>query len=225
VTDFSEFSAEADDPLPETSQKRMYKPSAKKIQMDEPAQSSKQQKMVLTDDLLTFLGEIIQGDPDSWGIMLTKSRGKGKVRLKSIQHLAKHTNPLTQGKTSTVETVTKWINAGIELAEKEAARRADGGVAGRQIQQRASPSKTYEDRVSGCNRHHRQVSSYGYVHGRRSRAQQAGSFAHQRFAYLNKERCEQGSCTSMLARARAGARARARQRAHADTAKRSCGCI
>jgi hypothetical protein len=107
VTSFSEISAEADDPLPETSQKRMYKPSAKIIQMDEPGQSSKQQKMVLTDDLLTFLGETIQGDPDSWGIMLTKSWGKGNVQLKLIQHLAKHTNLLTQGKTSTVETVPK----------------------------------------------------------------------------------------------------------------------
>ncbi len=89
--------------------------------------------MVLTDDLLTFLGEMIQGDPDSWENMLTKSRGKGNVQLKLIQHLAIHTNPRTQGRASTPETVSKWINAGFELAEKEAARRSDGGVAGRQI--------------------------------------------------------------------------------------------
>ena len=83
------------------------------------------------------------------GIMLTKSLGKGNVRLKLIQHLAKHTNPLTQGKTSTVETVTKWINAGLELAEKEATCRADGGVAGRQIHndQVPKPQRVWYDLV------------------------------------------------------------------------------
>ncbi len=52
-------------------------------------------------------------------------------------------NPLTHGKTSTPETVSKWIAAGLELAEKEAARRADGSVAGRQIPNEQRYSKRY----------------------------------------------------------------------------------
>jgi hypothetical protein len=86
---------------------------------------SKQQKLVLTDNVLTFLGEIIQRDPDSWGIMLTQKRGRSKVQLKFIQHLSKHTNPLTHGKTSTTETVIDWIKAGLELRRKQLTERME----------------------------------------------------------------------------------------------------
>jgi hypothetical protein len=52
-------------------------------------------KMVLSDELLAFLGETIQGNPDAWVIMLTTTRGKGSVQLKCIEHLQKHSNLFT----------------------------------------------------------------------------------------------------------------------------------
>ncbi len=97
-------SAAAQDMASETAGKKPKKPSAKMISTDD---CSKQQKMVLSDELLCMIGEHIQGDPDAWGIMLTKSRGKGNVQLKFIQHISKYPNPLTHGKTSTPETVSK----------------------------------------------------------------------------------------------------------------------
>ena len=63
----------------------------------------------------------------------SKKRGKGNVQVKFIAYLSKHSNPLTNGRSSTPETVNNWIKAGLELAESEAARRADGGAAGRAV--------------------------------------------------------------------------------------------
>ena len=63
----SDISPETEDNPQDPAPKRPKKPSAKMLNQEE---SPKQQKMVLNDDLLTFLGEVIQGDPDSWGIML-----------------------------------------------------------------------------------------------------------------------------------------------------------
>ena len=129
--DPADISAGIEDIPTENAAKRPKKPSLKMLSQED---SSKVQKMVLNDDLLIFLGEVIQGDPDAWGIMLDKAkRGKSSVQLKLISYLSKHSNPLTHGRTSTTETVSKWIGAGLELADKEAGRRADGGVAGRQM--------------------------------------------------------------------------------------------
>jgi hypothetical protein len=54
-------------------------------------------KMVHWDELLAFVREIIQGDSDAWGIMLTNTRGKGSVRLNLFKHL-QHSNAPTNCK-------------------------------------------------------------------------------------------------------------------------------
>ena len=65
MTDPADISAETEVIPPESSVKRAKKPSLKILNQDEPS-VSKLQKMVLNDDLLTFIGGVIQGDPDVW---------------------------------------------------------------------------------------------------------------------------------------------------------------
>jgi hypothetical protein len=54
--------------------------------------------MVLNDDLLTFHGEIIHGDPDASGMMLISKQEKYAFQNKLIRHLFEHTDPLTREK-------------------------------------------------------------------------------------------------------------------------------
>ena len=93
--------------------------------------SSKLPQMVQSDALLIFVASIIEGDPDTWGVLLTKKHGKTRVAERFIAHLSQHTEPLTNGKTSTAETVAKWIKIGKERAEAETVRRATASVSGR----------------------------------------------------------------------------------------------
>jgi hypothetical protein len=130
--DSPDNSAETEDTSTDPPGERPKKRPRKLISSNEHSTSNvrKPPKMVRSDELLAFIGETIHGSLDEWGIMLTKARGKGNVQLKFIDHLKKHPNPLTNGKTSTAETVSKWINAGMELAGKETERRAGGAAAG-----------------------------------------------------------------------------------------------
>jgi hypothetical protein len=102
-------SAAEQDMASETAGKRPKKPSAKMISTDD---YSKQQKMVLSDELLCMIGEHIQGDPDAWGIMLTKSRGKGNVQLKFIQHISKYPNEFLNISHHTSRTQAQKIKVG-----------------------------------------------------------------------------------------------------------------
>ena len=110
--------------------KRAKKPSARMLGAAEP---SKLPKMVQTDPLLTFVGETIHGDPDAWGVLLTTARGKSSVQRKFINHLSKLPHPLTNGRTSTPESVTNWVKAGLARAQAETERRANSAAAGRGI--------------------------------------------------------------------------------------------
>ena len=87
--------------------------------------------MVKSDALLLFIGNCIAADPDKWGIMLTTKHGKKGVQTKFIDFLTKHANPLTNGKSTSTETLSKWIKAGLEVGADEAKRRTDGENSGR----------------------------------------------------------------------------------------------
>ena len=63
--------------------------------------------------------------------MLTKQHGKNQVAKRFISHLSQPSEPLTNGKTSTPETISKWVKYGNERAEAETTRRANASVSGR----------------------------------------------------------------------------------------------
>ena len=111
--------------------KRSKKPSAKAQESSEPSTSSKQPQMVASDPLYIFVASMIEGDPDKWGVLLTNKHGKVKIAMEFIVHLSQHTNPLTRGKTSTSETLAKWIKHGRSRAEAETTRRATAAASGR----------------------------------------------------------------------------------------------
>ena len=72
--------------------------------------------MVQSDALLMFIAKQIEGDPDTWSILLTKSHCKIRIAKRFIAHLSQHTDKLTNGKTTTTETRSKWIEHGKERA-------------------------------------------------------------------------------------------------------------
>ena len=105
VIDSSDNSAEAQDISQKTAGKRPKNPSAKVLSnAEDPTQPIKQQKMVLNDELLTFVGEIIQCDPDAWKNILAYKRRKFGAQNKLIKYLSAHPNQRTHEKTSTTET-------------------------------------------------------------------------------------------------------------------------
>ena len=77
--------------------------------------------MINSDAMLNFIAGIIEGDPDIWGV--SKQYGKNQVVKRFVLHLSQHTEPLTNGKTLTLESIGKWIKYGKERAEAETARR------------------------------------------------------------------------------------------------------
>ena len=87
--------------------------------------------MVQSDTLLIFIAKQIQGDPDTRSILLTKSHGKTRIAKRFIAHLSQHTGKLTNGNTTTTETLSKWIKHGKERAEVETGLRATSSVSGR----------------------------------------------------------------------------------------------
>jgi hypothetical protein len=87
--------------------------------------------MKISEDLSCFIAKCIITDPETWGIMLTSSHGKSNVQKKFIQFLSEHPNPLTNGKSTTIETITNWIKSGMERADAETKRRANGNASGR----------------------------------------------------------------------------------------------
>jgi hypothetical protein len=64
------------------SSKRQKQASAKVRENLEASAAAKSTFMRDSDALLTLVGEIIHGDPDCWGILLTKQHGKGPVQGK-----------------------------------------------------------------------------------------------------------------------------------------------
>ncbi len=88
-------------------------------------------QMVINNDLLVLIAKVIQADPDSWGLLLTKNHGKATVANKLVKFLSNLPNPLTQGKSATAATVAVWMKRGKDLAEVETERRAAGNASGR----------------------------------------------------------------------------------------------
>jgi hypothetical protein len=87
-------------------------PAAKKAKLPparmlEAGDAEKKPQMVIGDDLLTFVAQCIMADLENWGIMLTFMHGKASLQRKFINFLSNHQNPLTRGKGTTTETVSK----------------------------------------------------------------------------------------------------------------------
>ena len=93
--------------------------------------AEKKPQMVFNDDLLIFIAQCILADLETLGIMLTNMHGKASIQRKFINFLSNHNNPLTRGKSTTTETVSKWIKSGLERADAETKRRATGMASGR----------------------------------------------------------------------------------------------
>lgn len=106
--------------------KRAKTASAKVRENAEGSASSKPNLMRDSDALLTLIGEIIHGDPDCWGILLTKQHGKGPVQARFAKHLTQYDHPLTLNKKEpSSETLSNWIKRGLAIAEEETKNRGE----------------------------------------------------------------------------------------------------
>jgi hypothetical protein len=118
----------------ETLGKRKKIPTPKARTDTSETTEPKKPQMVRSDPLLIFIAQMIEGDPDTWGVLLTRKHGKNRVADGFIEFLSSRTNPLTNGKTFTTETISKWIKYGMERAEAETQRRATAATSGRNEQ-------------------------------------------------------------------------------------------
>ena len=100
-----------------------------------------------SDASLTLVGEIIHGDPDSWGILLTNKHGKGVIQARFVKHLTQYDHPLTLNKKEpTPETISNWVRRGLVVAEEEFKNRGEN--AGRRSGQITKLARTWYELVN-----------------------------------------------------------------------------
>jgi hypothetical protein len=91
-----------------------------------PATSaSKNQKLQKSDNLLWLLADIIHANLCTMHMVLSppNTRGKGDAVEDLIKFLSAHQHDLLRGKSTTSETLNKWITECKKLADAEQARR------------------------------------------------------------------------------------------------------
>ncbi len=96
--------------------------------------------------MLALVGEIIHGDPECWGLLLTKQHGKGTVQARFAKHLTQNDHPLTLNKKETSsETIASWIQRGLAAAKEESKHRGEN--AGRRSAEITDLTRTWYDLV------------------------------------------------------------------------------
>ena len=92
----------ADNPVPgpETANPKLRKrKQSKSVKAQEAEDETKLRQMVQSDALFIFIAKKIEGDPDTWSILLTKSHGKIRIAKRFISQLFQYTDKPTNGKT------------------------------------------------------------------------------------------------------------------------------
>jgi hypothetical protein len=136
----------ADNAATSGASKRPKIASAKARENSDGSAASKTSLMRDSDALLTLVGEIIHGDPDLWGILLTKQHGKGSIQSRFAKHLTQYDHPLTLNKKEpTSETISNWIKRGLAVAEEESKNRGEN--AGRRSAPITELAKTWYELV------------------------------------------------------------------------------
>ena len=107
--DLQDISGGGSDVVPPPAAKRIKRANSK---FGEATDAVKLPQMKISEDLSCFIAKCIIADPEKWGLMLTTAHGESAVQRKFIQFLTDHPNALTHGKSTTCETLSRWIKAG-----------------------------------------------------------------------------------------------------------------
>jgi hypothetical protein len=100
-----------------------------------PPGSSMKRKMVKSDKLYTYIGNIIMADTVQWRMLLTKSGTRGRpdavAKLQEFLTCNETASELCKDKKVSTQTITNWLNECIQKARTEQARRREDAEHGR----------------------------------------------------------------------------------------------